>query len=103
MAAVPVPAPRSWLDPRLEARPSPIDGYGLFANAPILAGEAVIRWGGRPIAAAELRAIEARWHATGIPYSTAAIGEGLNLLQDEDDPLRHGKHSCAPISGSPMR
>lgn len=89
-------ASRSWLDPRLEVRPSPIEGFGLFASAPICAGEVVIVWGGRLITDAELHAIEARWRATGTPYSTAAIGEGLNLLQAADDPLRYGNHSCDP-------
>ena len=96
MAGSLAPASRSWLDPRLEVRPSPIEGLGLFATAPIHVGEVVIVWGGRPITDAELRAIEAHWRATGIPYSSAAIDEGLSLLQDEDDPLRYGNHSCDP-------
>ncbi len=96
MADSPVPPPRSWLDPRLEVRSSPIEGFGLFAAAPIRAGEVVIVWGSRPITDDELHAIEARWRATGTPYSCAAIGEGLSLLQDDDDPLRYGNHSCGP-------
>jgi len=103
MADSPVPPPRSWLDPRLEVRSSPIEGFGLFAAAPIRAGEVVIVWGGRPITDAELHAIEAHWRATGTPYSAAAIDEGLGLLQDDDDPLRYGNHSCARISGLRMR
>ncbi|HEY8602198.1 MAG TPA: SET domain-containing protein-lysine N-methyltransferase [Thermomicrobiales bacterium] len=86
----------SWLDPRIAVRRSPIDGLGLFATAPIRAGEIVIRWGGRPITDEELRALERRWRETGEPYSCAAIGEGLSLLQDDDDPLRYGNHSCDP-------
>ena len=87
---------RSWLDPCLIVRPSPIEGRGLFAAAPIRAGEVVIRWGGRPITDDEVQTFDARWRATGTPYSTAAIGEGRNLLQGEDDPLRYGNHSCDP-------
>lgn len=91
-----VTPPRSWLDPRIAVRPSPIDGLGLFAVAPIRAGEAVIRWGGCVIPDAALPALAARWRETGEPYSCAAIGEGLNLLQAAADPLRYGNHSCDP-------
>jgi len=77
-------------------RTSPIDGLGLFATAPIAAGEVVIRWGGRPITDQELHALEVWWRETGAPYSCAAIGDGLSLLQAEDDPLRYGNHSCDP-------
>ena len=35
-----------WLDPRLKRGPSPIDGQGTFATAPIDAGEVVVVWGG---------------------------------------------------------
>ena len=34
----------SWLDPRLEIRPSPISGRGTFATQPIPAGQIVILW-----------------------------------------------------------
>ena len=36
----------SWLDPRVVVAPSPIEGRGLFARAPIEAGEVVMRLGG---------------------------------------------------------
>ena len=90
------PNPRSWLDPRIEVRTSPIDGAGLFTTAPIFAGEVVIRWGGRPITDEELHTLEKRWRETGEPYSCAAIGEGMSLLQAADDPIRYGNHSCEP-------
>ncbi len=35
-----------WIDLRVEARPSPIAGRGLFATAAIRAGEVVVIWGG---------------------------------------------------------
>lgn len=37
---------KTWLDPRLEIEKSDVAGQGSFANAPIKAGEIVIRWGG---------------------------------------------------------
>jgi SET domain-containing protein len=39
--------PASWLDPRLEIRPSVIHGRGTFATAPIAAGETVSVWAHR--------------------------------------------------------
>lgn len=82
----------SWLDPRIEVRPSRIEGRGLFAREPIRAGEVVAVMGGVPITAARLAEII----ATGEAYSCAAIGEDLHLLQGADDALRFGNHSCDP-------
>jgi uncharacterized protein len=86
------PIPHSWLDPRVQVRPSPISGRGLFARAPIAAGEIVERWGGIRITDAEL----ARIAATLPRYNSAAIGEGINLLLALDDPIGFGNHSCDP-------
>lgn len=36
----------SWMDPRLTTKRSPIEGGGVFATAPIGAGEVLVRWGG---------------------------------------------------------
>jgi hypothetical protein len=36
---------RSWLNPKVEIRQSPIHGKGLFARVPITKGEVVIVWG----------------------------------------------------------
>ncbi len=82
----------SWLDPRVEVRPSPISGRGLFARVPIAASEVVERWGGIQITDAELMEIA----ATLPRYNSAAIGEGINLLLALDDPIGFGNHSCDP-------
>jgi hypothetical protein len=82
--------PHSWLDPRVEIRPSPISGCGLFAHEPIAAGEMVERWGGVHITDAEVREIA----ATVSRYNSAAIGEGINLLLALDDLIGFGNHSC---------
>jgi hypothetical protein len=37
---------RSWTNPKTEVRPSPIQGRGVFAREPILAGEVVEIIGG---------------------------------------------------------
>ena len=38
--------PHTWADPRLEMRPSPIDGKGIFAKKDIRKGELLMIWGG---------------------------------------------------------
>jgi hypothetical protein len=81
---------RSWLDPRIDIRASTIDGKGLFATAPIAAGDVVAVIGGRLHRDAD----------TGGPgpsdHSSVAIDEGVNLVQASDDPLQYGNHSCDP-------
>ncbi len=79
-----------WLDPRVEVRPSPIEGRGLFARAPIAAGETVIIMGGRVLTDQEFQeATRGRER-----YSGATIGQNLNLLHSDDTPVRFGNHSC---------
>jgi SET domain-containing protein len=81
---------RSWLDERVVVRPSPIEGIGLFAAAPISKGEAVGVLGGRVIDDDELREIA----RTRSKYNSLAIGEGLNLLLDDLAAITRGNHSC---------
>lgn len=83
---------RCWLDTRVVARPSSIEGLGLFATAPIATGEVVGILGGRVIDDAELRHI-ARTCST---YNTVAIAEGANLLLEDDETITRGNHSCDP-------
>jgi SET domain-containing protein len=79
---------RSGLDPRVTVGRSAIDGRGLFATGEISAGEVVAVIGGRSITDAALRELS--------EHSSLAVGGGWNLLQDADDPLRYGNHSCDP-------
>ena len=92
-----VPAPRrqaperypatSWLDPRVVVAPSPIEGRGVFARAPIEAGEVVIRLGGEVLT-------DDAFRARGlVKYSALAIGDGLDLQLD-DSPVTVGNHRC---------
>jgi len=83
---------RCWLDPRVVARSSSIEGLGLFATAPIAKGEVVGRLGGRIIDDAELRQIS----RNRSKYNSAAIGEGLNVLLVDDELIARGNHSCDP-------
>ncbi len=84
---------RSWLDPSVAVAPSTIEGQGLFAARSISEGEVVAIIGGRVVPDDELITIIK--HRNG-GYSTLAIGEGLNLLQEDDDAARYGNHSCDP-------
>jgi uncharacterized protein len=83
-------AERSWLDPRIVVRPSTIEGRGLFASSAFQLGEVVAIIGGRPFRDSDLAGLGPMAH------SSVAIDEGLNLVQDVDDPLQFGNHSCDP-------
>ena len=56
----------------------------------------MIVWGGRLISDSDVAELQAALEATGAEYSCAAVDEGLNVLQQPDDPLRYGNHSCDP-------
>jgi hypothetical protein len=82
----------SWLNPSLEIRPSRIDGLGLFATRPIREREVCAVIGGRVLTDDEFQAHVAdrdRW-------SAAAVDDGLNVVQSDDDPVARGNHSCDP-------
>jgi hypothetical protein len=76
------------VSPDVAAGPSTIEGTGLFAGRAIHEGETVVVLGGTLIDDEELARLS--------HHSSLAVGEGVNLLQDEDDPARYGNHSCDP-------
>ena len=83
----------SWIDPRVELRPSPIDENGMFARRTIVWGEIAVIWGGTVFTEDEIRAGKARKH------SVAEIGEGLYLAAspgEPDSPDDFMNHSCDP-------
>ena len=84
--------PTSWLSPKLAVRTSEIHGRGLIALEPIVPGEPVSVMGGRVMTDEEF----GRFVAGVARWSAAALDEGLNLVQDLDDPLAKGNHSCDP-------
>jgi hypothetical protein len=67
---------------------SEIEGTGLFAGRAFAEGETVMVLGGTAIDDAELARLT--------PHSSLAIGEGINLMQADDDPAQYGNHSCDP-------
>lgn len=84
---------QSWIDPRVEGRPSPIGGLGTFARAPIAAGEPGFRRGGVRFTPAAIRAGAAR------PGTVAAVDEDLSLAAPADaeaDPSDFANRTCDP-------
>jgi hypothetical protein len=81
-----------WLDPRIAVRPSPIDGLGLFATAPIAPGEIVEVLGGTILTDAEVEAMI----AGGQRYDGIGLGPDRNLAIDPSWPGIYGNHSCDP-------
>ena len=74
--------PTSWYDARVATHPSPIQGNGMVATAPIRAGETVAIAGGVVMTEEEFHAYLAtvsRWNAT-------QIGEALHLVDLEQAP-----------------
>jgi len=84
---------QSWIDPRIEIRPSPIGGKGMFAREPIKEGEIVIVWGGVVLSEEDITAGRFR------KGTLAAIAENLWLggpPDDEDYAADYTNHSCDP-------
>lgn len=81
--------PECWLTGKAVPRPSPIQGLGLFATAPIVAGAVVMRLGGTVIDGAALRRLEP-------PYSSVTLDDDAHLLIDPAHPVRYGNHGCDP-------
>jgi hypothetical protein len=70
--------PACWLDPRIAVRPSPIDGLGLLAAAPINHGEIVEMLGGTTLTDAQ---VQARIDG-GQRYDGIGLGPDRNLSID---------------------
>jgi len=85
--------PTSWYDPRLEIRPSSIQGGGMFARAPFQPGETVAIVGGTLMTGAEFAA-----YLTGAErWNAHQIGEDLHLvdlIQTPDVVDGSLNHSC---------
>jgi SET domain-containing protein len=93
--------PTEWINPRVETRPSPIHGKGMFASTPIRQGEVVNIWGGTFLLTEEdMRRGDTKreWRANGYVWST--IGEGLylgiRLDENNEDLTNFVNHSCEP-------
>jgi uncharacterized protein len=91
---LPLPDADCWLHPDVEVRTSGIEGRGLFARAPIPAGAAVSRLGGRLVGGAELRALFAE---PGRDYiDTITVGADTHLVLPPRRDNGYGNHGCDP-------
>jgi SET domain-containing protein len=81
---------RTWVNPKLVSAPSPIHGDGVFASAPIGAGEPVMDFGGEMVTQDRLANYRER--------SVWEVKRGLYLAlpnTDTEDSLdEHLNHSC---------
>jgi uncharacterized protein len=91
--AVQAPEPDCWLHPDVAVAPSPIAGKGLFATAPIPAGVAVSRVGGKLVSTAELDALL----AAGSGYvDSITVDDDVHLVLPAGTSNHYGNHSCDP-------
>lgn len=82
-----------WIDPRVEARLSSIQGSGGFAKEAIHAGEVVVIIAGSPMTEGEFRAFQAQAER----YDAIQIGEDLHLVDTSGAIEAAGvslNHSC---------
>lgn len=83
----------AWLNPRVLVQPSSIQGGGMFATAPIHAGEVVLRWGGEVFDAQDMREGKAK------AGTAAQLSDELYLADPADAPDSPDyclNHSCDP-------
>jgi hypothetical protein len=84
---------RYWTDPRSEIRPSPIQGQGLFAREPILAGEVVEILGGTLMTQTEFEA----FLTSAKRFNAVQIAEDMHLVERPEVTEARGgsvNHSC---------
>jgi uncharacterized protein len=91
MSDRPAYRPSTWYDSRLTLGASPIRGQGLFATAPIGAGEIIMIWGGDLYSRADLKAKK-------VPLDTSYsfIEEDLLLAAPGDGMDYFVNHACDP-------
>jgi SET domain-containing protein len=80
----------------VEVRTSPIEGRGLFATAPIAAGEVVMRLGGRIVTRAELDELIAGAEASGTYVDCISVDDGIDLVMPSGHDIHFGNHGCDP-------
>jgi uncharacterized protein len=88
--------PDGRLHPAIRPGPSDIAGTGLFATAPIAAGTAVVRVGGRLVSTAELHALIADAERSGGYVDSIAVAEDVEPVLPPRSASGWGNHSCDP-------
>jgi len=85
--------PETWVNPKQEIRPSPIQGKGIFARQAIKQGEVVEIIGGRVMSEAEFEMFQRNTPR----YNAVQIGEELHLVElPKNTRKREGSlnHAC---------
>ncbi|HLI02080.1 MAG TPA: SET domain-containing protein-lysine N-methyltransferase [Acidimicrobiales bacterium] len=91
------PPVEPWVDGRLAVGPSGIEGRGLFARAPVAAGQVIFRLGGVLVDTAELARLIAGADAGDRPYvDTITVFEDRHLVLPPGTAVHYGNHSCDP-------
>ncbi|NTV35470.1 MAG: SET domain-containing protein-lysine N-methyltransferase [Anaerolineaceae bacterium] len=86
----------SYLTPKLKVRACPEKGgFGLFAEAPIKAGELLTMWGGRVVTEEQLAQLSLETQTHGIQVDE----ELYQVPLVEGDPADYFNHSCNPNAG----
>jgi uncharacterized protein len=88
----------TYFSPNVEKRKSPIDGRGLFANAPIKAGETVVVKGGYVLTKAQRDAIAKELGPSEIQITEDLFIGPVSKHQREGG-MMHLNHSCEPNLG----
>lgn len=86
------------LNPKIEVRPSPIEGKGLFAREPIRKGEQLTSRDESAYVILTDNEFQAYIQAVSV-YDAMALGDGkhrVSLVARDDDPGNYGNHSCDP-------
>lgn len=86
--------PPPILNPKAESRSAPGRGEGLFAVAPIAAGETIVEWTGVETDGAGLARCPPRIRANSLQ-----VGPDRYLVPEAVAPGDHVNHSCAPNAG----
>src|SRR5215831_10152558 len=91
---------KTWLNPKIEVRSSPIHGKGLFATQPIAKGEQLTRNGEDDYTIMTDERFKA-FTQTASSYDAMALGNGLHRVSKvarDHDPSNYGNHSCDPTA-----
>jgi len=83
-----------WISPKVEIRPSPIDGKGMFAVAPIKRDEVVAIWGGNFVNRAE--AAKARLAGKSFQQIDDDVFEVYDYEKRGEGGTYYHNHSCNP-------
>jgi hypothetical protein len=79
-----------WLDPRIEVRPSPIHGRGLFARESFGSGEVALIWGGTVFSEAEVKSGKANPRSLTLVETGIYLGDPAGAPDGADFCLNHG-------------